>query len=94
MKLKEFPGHNTIYGAQQAEYLPLPALVLRSSREGVTHFCWQLSWRERIKLLLTGKLWHTVLTFNRPLQPQMLSTNTPDVVRAAMKVAAALEKKQ
>ena len=35
----------------------------------VTYANWMLSWRERIKISFTGKLWISMLTFNNPLQP-------------------------
>lgn len=73
----DFPGSNVVIAKNQPEYIPLPALRLG---DGQLHFCWQLTWGERLKLLLTGRLWHTVLTFNTPLQPQMLSTDTPELV--------------
>ena len=31
-------------------------------------------------LLIRGRIWHEVLTFNHPLQPQLLSIDKPDMV--------------
>ena len=69
-----FPEQTVVFAKDQPEYLPLPAHV---DEHGCVTFCWQLSWRDRLRLLVTGKLWHQVLTFGRPLQPQKLSAECP-----------------
>lgn len=74
MKPIYFPEHNTVFAKNQPEYSPLPALV-QGNR---STFCWQLTLKERIKLLFTGKLWHQVLNFEEPLQPQKLLVDKPD----------------
>jgi hypothetical protein len=73
MTPKYFKCHNVVIAKDQPEYIPLPARV----ENGVATFCWQLSWRERVRLLLRGEIWHQVMTFNGPLQPQKLSTKNP-----------------
>jgi hypothetical protein len=78
MKLIEFPEQTVIIAKDQPEYLPLPAHQFHDN-EGTIAFCWQLSWRERFKVLFTGVLWHQVLTFHTPLQPQMLGTDKPEM---------------
>lgn len=77
MQLIEFPEQTTIFAKDQPQYLPLPAHVYENDAEGKIAFCWRLTLKERLLLLLTGKLWHHVLTFNQPLQPQMLSLAKP-----------------
>lgn len=57
---------NVIYAGNQPQYLPLPAY---RSEDGLVITCWELSFKERIKLLLSGKLFLAILTFNNPLQP-------------------------
>lgn len=74
MKLIDFPERNIIIAKNQPEYLPLPAY---RTDDGKVTCCWKLSLRERLILLFTGKLWHTILTFNNPLQPQLLSGKKP-----------------
>jgi hypothetical protein len=74
MKLIEFKEQNIIIAKDQPEYLPLPA---RRSDDGQVICCWKLSIKERIKLLFTGRVWHIILTFNEPLQPQLLVVNKP-----------------
>jgi protein gp37 len=39
--------------------------------------CWRLSFKERLVVLFTGKIWHQVLTFKQPLQPQLLGVEKP-----------------
>jgi len=76
MKPIEFTGQNVRIAKNQPKYLTLPAHRSDQMSGDVT-FCWQLSWSERVTLLLTGKLWHQVLTFRNPLQPQKLSIRRP-----------------
>lgn len=77
MQLVEFDEQNTVFAKDQPEYLPLPAHV---TDDGRMTCCWKLSWADRLKVLLTGKLWHQVLTFKQPLQPQRLSADKPELV--------------
>jgi hypothetical protein len=77
MKPFKFKEHNMVWAKDQKEYMSLPAYIDKDSPEGQTIFCWRLSLKERIKLLFTGKLWHRVLTFHNPLQPQYLEVNSP-----------------
>ena len=68
MKPIKFKEHNVVFAKNQEPYLPLPAY--RDDKEGGRIFhCWQLSVRERIKILFTGKLWINVLNFKHPPQP-------------------------
>lgn len=77
MKLIKFPEQTVIIAEHQPEYLPLPAFQFANDPSGRVAFCWALTWKERLRLLFTGKLWHTVLTFHQPLQPQMLDGKKP-----------------
>lgn len=79
MKILDFPGRNIVYAEDQPEYLPLPALRLGNA-EGEIICCWGLTWRERLRLLLTGRIWHSVFTFHQPLQPQLLTIEKPDAI--------------
>jgi hypothetical protein len=81
MKPIEFPGSNVVFAKDQPEYLPLPAcrrIPVNSNGEITT--CWKLSWKERISILLHGKLWLSIWTFYNPLQPISLSIAKPDWV--------------
>jgi hypothetical protein len=78
MKLIEFPEQNIVIAKDQPQYLPFPAHRL-ADPEGTVIACWSLSFMERIRILFTGKIWHSILTFKQPLQPQLLSTIKPDM---------------
>lgn len=78
MQLVEFPEADVTVGADQPEYIPLPAHRV-GNREGELVCCWQLTLIERLKVLVTGKVWHSILTFNDPLQPQRLSVEKPSM---------------
>lgn len=68
-----FPEQNTTYAKDQPEYLPLPALT-----DGTTCItCWRLTWRERLRVLFSGRLWLSQLHFGSPLQPQRPSVERP-----------------
>lgn len=78
MKLHQFPECNAVIGVGQDEYQPLPAhLDYKNDETGKVTFCWRLTWRERLRVLWTGELWHEVLTFRKPFQPQKLSVEKP-----------------
>lgn len=79
MKLVEFPEQTVVIAKDQPEYLPLPAHRFAGDPQGRIACCWQLTWRERLGILFSGKLWHQVLTFNQPLQPQLLTVEKPDM---------------
>lgn len=74
MKPIEFKEQNCVYAKDQPEYIPLP---VHKTEDGTVVSCWALTWRERIKLLFTGKIWWTVLTFNSPLQPVRPDITSP-----------------
>lgn len=73
----DFPEQSIIVAKDQPEYMPLPAHIDRRFPAQTMTFCWRLTWRERLKLLFTGKLWHQVMTFGMPLQPQLLLVEKP-----------------
>lgn len=58
-----------VFAKDQPEYLPLPANF--DGQEVETK--WKLSWSERLRILLTGNLYLSLLTFGKPLQPIRLS---------------------
>ena len=76
MKLIEFPEQTIVIAKDQPEYLPLPAFLC-GDQKGTTICCWELSDKDISLLLKTKKIWHTILTFNQPLQPQLLSVENP-----------------
>jgi hypothetical protein len=62
------------YAEDQPEYFPLPCY---RAEDGTVTIRWKLSWLERVRVLIGGCIWHSVLTFNTPLQPLKLETRCP-----------------
>lgn len=81
MKCVDFPQRNVVYAENQVEYAPLPAFRLPNDNEGRVICCWQFTDEEVHEIVKTRVLWHHVLTFNGPLQPQELSTDNPFIER-------------
>lgn len=81
MELIPFPEQTTTYAKDQPQYRLLPAHRFNDD-EGRIACCWSLSWRERLHVLFTGKIWHQILTFDKPLQPQKLTVEKPDMAAA------------
>jgi hypothetical protein len=79
MKLIEFPEQTVVFAKNQPEYLPLPAFRYQGDPEGRIICCWELTPEERETVLKTGKIWHHILTFHHPLQPQLLSVEKPEM---------------
>ena len=57
---------NCTYAENQPEYLPLPA---EKTPDGMITTSWKLSFAERVLVLLFGKMFISIMTFNKPLQP-------------------------
>ena len=77
MKLTNFPEQTVVIAKDQPQYNPLPAYKFKDDPQGRIACCWSLSLRERIAVLFGGRIWHQILTFNQPLQPQLLSIDKP-----------------
>ena len=75
MKIIEFPEQTSVYAKDQPQYRPLPCY---KTEDGTVYCCWEVTFLERVKILLTGKLWHSIMTFNKPLQPQLLMVEKPN----------------
>lgn len=76
MKPITFPQSNVVYAKDQPEYLPLPAY----RDEAQTISLWRLSWRERLTVLVRGRLWLRQMNFGRSLQPQRIQVESPFAV--------------
>lgn len=79
MRPVEFPGHNAVYAKDQPEYIPLP-VYKSEGKEGEVISCWQLTFKERLKLLFTGRIYWSQWTFHGPLQPQRPTLDNPAVL--------------
>ena len=75
MEPVEFPQVNVRWAENQEEYLTLPSFV--NEEESIS--CWRLTWGERLKLLLTGRLWLRQVNYRRALQPILPQVETPFV---------------
>lgn len=74
MDIVQFPESNVTYAENQPQYRPLPAF---KDEDGTVVSCWAPSLKERLKILFTGKIWLSVMTFNNPLQPLLMSADKP-----------------
>ncbi|MEN6566771.1 MAG: hypothetical protein ABFC57_10760 [Veillonellales bacterium] len=78
MKPIKFKHQNIIFAENQPEYQPLPALKI-NSEQGEVISCWGLSIKERLIILFTGRVWVSLMSFNKPLTPSYLSVKRKDV---------------
>ena len=76
----EFKEQTVIVAKDQPEYLPLPAYI-GDSPEGEVVSCWKLSWRERLKLLITGRIWVSLWCFYKPVTPLLLTVDKSDFLK-------------
>ena len=79
MEPVNFEGANVIFGANQPEYIPLPAERVGKPETGQINTCWALSPDELKKVQETGQIYVSLLTFGQPLQPILVSVDKPDV---------------
>lgn len=79
MKPIKFKDANIVYGANQPEYMPLPAQRVGKEQTGQINTCWKLTKEEKAAVAKTGKIWVSVLTFGQPLQPVLVSVGKPEV---------------
>jgi len=80
MKPIEFPEQNVVFAKDQPEYLPLPALNTQNEM-GEVISCWHLSFKERLMILFTGKLWVSLASFGKPLTPSFFTVKKSDLIR-------------
>lgn len=78
MKAINFKGANVTFAENQKQYNPLPALTFRDDNTGKVITCWKLNFWERLRVLCTGKIWHSQMTFGGNLQPINKSTKRTD----------------
>lgn len=67
-----------VLAKDQPEYIPLPVAYIKYSDGAQAMIsCYKLTWKERAKILIGGKVWWEQLTFGSPLQPQKMYTQEP-----------------
>jgi hypothetical protein len=64
----------TVYAKDQPQYQPLPVY---HHDDGTVLSRWHCTWRERLRILISGDVYLWQLTFNTPLQPVMLEAEKP-----------------
>lgn len=77
MKPIEFNEQNCVYAKDQPEYTPLPVF---KNEEGDVISCWELSDDEIKQIVESKKLWISVKTFNKPLQPIFCTVIKDDIL--------------
>jgi len=80
MKPIKFKEANCTFAENQKEYLPLPAMKDENSEGCPVISCWKLSFKERVTLLFTGKLWVQLLTFKKPLTPSFFTVKKWEIL--------------
>ena len=80
MKAINFKEANVNIAENQVEYITLPAFKDKGDRYGRAVTCWKLSLWECIKVFITGKIWLSIMTFNKPLQPLKMTIKKKDVI--------------
>ena len=64
MRPTEFPEMNSVYGKGSKRFLPLPA---HTTGAGHVITCWKPTIKDRIKILITGRIWCSQLTDKKGL---------------------------
>lgn len=72
MEPKKFPQVNAVFGADQPEYKPLPALI---TSDGYVVMCFQLSEEEKKRVAETGEVWISLLTGGASTSPIYVTTD-------------------
>jgi len=80
MKPIKFKEQNCTFAESQPEYQPLPALKDEISEGCPVISCWKMSFKERLIVLFTGKLWVNFLTFKKPLQPSYFTVYKWEII--------------
>ena len=81
MKPIHFKESNIVFAKDQPEYQPLPAYKNKNEgNNGEVVSCWSLNFRERIKVLFSGKIYASLMTFNKPLTPTYITVNKEEVI--------------
>lgn len=80
MKPTDFKGSNVVFAKDQPEYQPLPAFIDAEDRDGTVVMCWKMTFWERLRILFTGRIWISVLTFRSPLQPIYVAADKSEVL--------------
>ena len=78
MKIIKFKECNVNFAENQKEYKTLPAFY--DSNSGIVVSCYRITFKDLIKVIFTRKIWLGVMTFHKPLQPQLMSVDKSDLI--------------
>lgn len=71
------PGHDLPLTLLAKEgYLNLPAHV---DEDGMLTARWTMTWKERLRVLLSGHVWLQIVTTGRGVQPHRILADCPEV---------------
>lgn len=73
----KFKESNAVAAKNQPPYIPLPMWRKKDDPEGRIVCCWEATWKERIRILFTGRLYLSMLTFNKPITPNRIYAENP-----------------
>ena len=77
MKPVNFKESNAVAAKDQPPYLPLPMWRNKDDEKGTIVCCWKATLKERIKILFTGRIYVSMLTFNKPITPNRIYAENP-----------------
>ena len=80
MKAIKFPEANLVYAKNQKEYLELHVYKDPKNKKGIAISCWKLSFMDIIRIIFSGKLWMSSMTFNKPFIPVAMTTKKSEVL--------------
>ncbi|MBE9490863.1 MAG: hypothetical protein IMY67_11255 [Bacteroidetes bacterium] len=79
MKPTKFKEHNTVIKTPK-DFYDIP-IFAADTVEGHVVMCYGLSFWERLRVLFTGKIWISVLSYQKPLNPMFLGTVKKEVIK-------------
>lgn len=68
------PLPEVVYGEDQGAYVP----AIRTTDGGVLTR-WRCTWKDRLRIFITGNVYHYQETFNEPMQPVKLKSEFPEI---------------
>lgn len=71
MRIIDFKESNIVFAESQQEYKNLSAH--HDKNTGIVTSCWKANFIDRLIILFTGRIWLQLMTFNKPIMPQLLS---------------------
>jgi hypothetical protein len=80
MKPTKFKQQNITFANKQTSHIAIPAFKHPFDPRGEVVSCWKMNLWERIKVLFTGRIWVSLLSFNQPLTPSFLTTKRSDII--------------